>query len=101
MTAQSPEKFNGESVLLAGDSLPVGEAQRIYTEHSGQKSSTLPHFVARIFGEWVMPDIGLMMKWFKEEVRRRCLDLRPSTHRCFDRDTLLTPPRKQRRCSRR
>jgi hypothetical protein len=66
---QDPAKYHGESVVLAGDSLPVADVQRIYSAHSGASSAMLPGFTAYIFNEWVMPELGKMMKWFRETVR--------------------------------
>jgi hypothetical protein len=65
---QDPAKYHGESIVLAGDSLPVADVQRIYSAHSGASAGTLPRFVGHVFGEWVAPELGKMMRWFSETV---------------------------------
>jgi hypothetical protein len=67
---QDPAKYHGESIVLAGDSLPVADVQRIYSAHSGASAAALPRFVGHVFGEWVMPELGKMMRWFADTVRR-------------------------------
>jgi hypothetical protein len=66
---QDSAKFHGESIVLAGDSLPVADVQRIYSAHSGASAGTLPRFVGHVFGEWVAPELGKMMRWFADTVR--------------------------------
>jgi hypothetical protein len=68
-SAQNPEAHQGESVILAGDSLPVGEARRIYISRTGAKAGNLPRLVTYIFNEWVTPEFGKMLRWFAAEVR--------------------------------
>jgi hypothetical protein len=63
------------STVLAGDSLPVGDVQRIYSAHSGASAGTLPHFTSYIFNEWVMPELGKMFTWFRETVRESQLGM--------------------------
>jgi hypothetical protein len=67
--AQNPEPYQGESVVLAGDSLPVGHVRRIYISRTGAKAGGLPRFFTYAFNEWVTPEVGKMLRWFAAEVR--------------------------------
>ena len=62
---QNPQKYKGKAISLAGDSLTVPQFQKIYKDVTHLNPNTTFHFVAVLLG-WIMPDMGRMMKWFKE-----------------------------------
>lgn len=51
---------------MAGDELTVSQVQKIYAEVSQTNSGATFHLLARIMYEWLIPEMGSMLNWFKE-----------------------------------
>ncbi|KAL4782032.1 hypothetical protein BJX76DRAFT_306331 [Aspergillus varians] len=61
-----PEEYKGRGISLAGDELSFDELDRVFKSVTGKDVPTTYEFVSRLFMR-VVPDAGLMFKWFHDE----------------------------------
>lgn len=61
-----PETYRNEAFAIAGDELNASEVKKVFEETVGTTLPTTFAFLAS-FIKWMVPDLGIMVRWFGEK----------------------------------